>query len=44
MTLYQIPVVLSQYILDMTQDPILILLLISVFLTFYRHVDDSMPR
>jgi len=34
MTLYQIPVVLSQYILDITRDPFLILVLISAFLTF----------
>ncbi len=34
MTLYQIPVVLSQYILELTRDPFLILVLISVFLTF----------
>ncbi len=34
MTLYQIPVVLSQYILRVTQDPFLILVLISLFLTF----------
>jgi C4-dicarboxylate transporter DctM subunit len=34
MTLYQIPLVLSQYILEITQDPFLILVLISVFLTF----------
>jgi len=34
MTLYQIPVVLSEYILDITKDPFLILILISLFLTF----------
>lgn len=34
MTLYQIPMVLSQYILDFTRDPFLILVLISLFLTF----------
>ena len=34
MTLYQIPVVLSQYILSLTKDPFLILVMISLFLTF----------
>jgi C4-dicarboxylate transporter DctM subunit len=34
MTLYQIPVVLSRYILSLTQDPFLILVMISIFLTF----------
>lgn len=34
MTLYQIPMVLSQYILNLTRDPFFILVLISLFLTF----------
>ena len=34
MTLYRIPLVLSQHLLEITHDPFLILILISAFLTF----------